>query len=105
MTLNNKTYDVIKWIAQYFMPALATLWITLAKIWGLPYGTEIGATVTGIDLFLGAVLGISSQNYKGDGTMTVDNSDEAKDVYSLNLNVPVEELAEKDMITFKVNKK
>lgn len=105
MTLNNKTYDVIKWIAQYFMPALATLWITLAKIWGLPYGTEIGATVTGIDLFLGAILGISSQNYKGDGTMTVDNSDEAKDVYSLNLNVPVEELAEKDMITFKVNKK
>lgn len=105
MTLNNKTYDVIKWIAQYFMPALATLWITLAKIWGLPYGTEIGATVTGIDLFLGAILGISSQNYKGEGTMTVDNSDEAKDVYSLNLNVPVEELAEKDMITFKVNKK
>ena len=105
MTLNNKTYDVIKWVAQYFLPALATLWITLAKIWNLPYGTEIGATITGIDLFLGAILGISSQNYKGDGTMTVDNSDEAKDVYSLNLNVPVEELAEKDMITFKVNKK
>lgn len=105
MTLSNKVYDVIKWIAQYFMPALATLWITLAKIWGLPYGTEIGATVTGIDLFLGAILGISSQNYKGEGTMIVDTSDEAKDIYSLDLNVPVEELAEKDMITFKVNKK
>ena len=105
MTLSNKVYDAIKWIAQYFLPALATLWITLAKIWGLPYGTEIGATITGIDLFLGAILGISSQNYKGDGTMTVDNSDEAKDIYSLDLNVPVEELAEKDMITFKVNKK
>jgi hypothetical protein len=105
MTLDNKTYDVIKWIAQYFLPALATLWITLAKIWNLPYGTEIGATITGIDLFLGAILGISSQNYKGDGTMTVDTSDEAKDVYSLNLNAPVEELANKETITFKVNKK
>lgn len=105
MTLSNKVYDVIKWIAQYFMPALATLWITLAKIWGLPYGTEIGATVTGIDLFLGAILGISSQNYKGEGTMIVDTSDEAKDIYSLDLNVPAEELAKKDMITFKVSKK
>ena len=105
MTLSNKAYDVIKWIAQYFLPALATLWITLAKIWGLPYGTEIGATITGIDLFLGAILGISSQSYKGDGTMTVDTSDEAKDVYSLNLNVPVEDLANKETITFKVNKK
>jgi len=105
MTLNNKVYDVIKWIAQYFLPALATLWITLAKIWGLPYGTEIGATVTGIDLFLGAILGISSQNYKGEGTMIVDTSDDAKDIYSLDLNVPAEELAKKDMITFKVNKK
>lgn len=105
MTLSNKVYDTLKWIAQYFMPALATLWITLAKIWGLPYGTEIGATITGIDLFMGAVLGISSQNYKGDGTMIVDTSNDAKDIYSLDLNVPVEELAKKDMITFKVNKK
>jgi len=105
MTLSNKVYDTLKWIAQYLMPALATLWITLAKIWGLPYGTEIGATVTGIDLFLGAILGISSQNYKGEGTMIVDTSDEAKDIYSLDLNVPAEELAKKDMITFKVSKK
>jgi len=104
MVLSNTVYDKVKWVAQYLLPALATLWITLAKIWGLPYGTEIGATITGIDLFLGAILGISSQNYKGDGTMTVDTSDESKDVYSLNLNVPAEELAEKDIITFKVKK-
>jgi hypothetical protein len=105
MKLSNKVYDVIKWIAQYFLPALATLWITLAKIWGLPYGTEIGATITGIDLFLGAILGISSHNYEGDGTMTVNTEDETKDVYSLDLNIPAEQLAEKNSITFKVNKK
>lgn len=105
MVLSNKVYDALKWIAQYLLPALATLWITLAKIWNLPYGTEIGATITGIDLFLGAVLGISSQNYKGDGTMIVDTSNDAKDMYTLDLNVPVEELANKETITFKVNKK
>lgn len=105
MVLSNTVYDKMKWIAQYLLPALATLWITLAKIWNLPYGTEIGATITGIDLFLGAVLGISSQNYKGDGTMIVDTSNDAKDMYTLDLNVPVEELANKETITFKVNKK
>ena len=105
MALSNKVYDVIKWIAQYLLPALATLWITLAKIWNLPFGTEIGATITGIDLFLGAILGISSHNYQGDGTMTVDSSNEAKDIYSLNLNIPAEKLADKDRITFKVSNK
>lgn len=105
MVLSSPVYDKVKWVAQYLLPALATLWITLAKIWGLPYGTEIGATITGIDLFLGAVLGISSQNYKGDGTMIVDTSNDAKDLYTLDLNVPAEELADKDLITFKVNKK
>ena len=63
MKLSNNVYDVLKRIALYVLPALATLWLTLAKIWGFPYGTEIGATITAIDVFLGAVLGISSKNY------------------------------------------
>ena len=61
--MNNKTYDVLKWIAQYLLPALATLYFAIAQIWGLPYGEEIVGTITAIDAFLGAVLGISSINY------------------------------------------
>lgn len=102
MVLSNAVYDKVKWVAQYLLPALATLWITLAKIWNLPFGTEIGATITGIDLFLGAILGISSNNYQGDGTMNVQSSEE-KEIYNLDLNIPAEELAEKKTITFKVN--
>ena len=105
MFLSNSTYDKMKWVAQYLLPALATLWITLAKIWGLMYGAEIGATITGIDLFLGTILGISSLNYQGDGTMVVNTTDETKDIYSLELNTPVEQLAEKKSITFKVKNK
>ena len=104
MKLSNKAYDALKWIAMWLLPALATLWITLAKIWGLMYGAEIGATITGIDLFLGTILGISSLNYQGDGTMVVNTTDETKDIYSLELNTPVEQLAEKKSITFKVKK-
>ena len=63
MKLSNETYDLLKKIAWYFLPALATLWLTIGKIWGIPYTTEIGATLTAIDVFIGACLGISSKNY------------------------------------------
>lgn len=105
MALSNKVYDVLKWVAQYFLPALGTLYFALSSIWGLPYGEQIVGTITAIDAFLGVLLGISSTNYKGDGTMTVDKTNADKDVYSLNLNVPVEDLESRNTITFKVNSK
>ena len=63
MIMNNKVYDVLKYIAMVFLPALATLYGTLASIWGLPYGQEVVATISAIDLFLGALLGISAKKY------------------------------------------
>ena len=62
--MSNKTYDILKWIAQYLLPALGTLYFALAKIWSLPYGVEIVGTVAAVDTFLGAVLGISSAKWK-----------------------------------------
>ena len=63
MNMSNKTYDILKWVAQYLLPALATLYFAVAKIWGLPYGEEIVGTITAIDTFLGVLLGISTANY------------------------------------------
>lgn len=61
--MNNKTYDVLKWIAQYLLPALATLYFAIAQVWGLPYGEQIVGTITAIDTFLGVILGISTTQY------------------------------------------
>ena len=63
MIMNDKVYDILKLIAQVILPALGTLYFAIAQIWGLPYGEEIVGTITAIDAFLGAVLGISSINY------------------------------------------
>lgn len=63
MTISNKTYDVLKWIAQYLLPALGTLYFALAGIWGFPFGEEIVGTITAIDTFLGVILGISTAQY------------------------------------------
>lgn len=59
----NKTYDVLKVVAQIWLPAIATLYFALASIWGLPYGEQIVGTITAIDAFLGAILGISTAQY------------------------------------------
>lgn len=63
MKISNKTYDILKWIAQYFLPALGTLYFTLATIWGLPYGEQIVGTISAVDIFLGVLLGISTKQY------------------------------------------
>ncbi len=61
--MSNKVYDVLKFIAQIFLPALGTLYFALATIWGLPYGEQIVGTITALDAFLGALLGISTSIY------------------------------------------
>ena len=61
--LNNKTYDVLKWIAQIVLPALGALYFGLSQIWGLPFGEEVVGTIAVVDTFLGALLGISTAQY------------------------------------------
>lgn len=61
--LTDKTYNVLKWIAMILLPALGTLYFTLAGIWGLPYGEEIVGTITAVDTCLGVLLGVSTAKY------------------------------------------
>ena len=68
MKFSNKTYDILKWIAMYALPALGTLYFALAGIWGLPYGEQVVGTITAIDTFIGVLLGISSSNYNKEDT-------------------------------------
>lgn len=103
MTLDNKLYDKLKFIAQFVLPALGTLYFSLSGIWGFPYGEQVVGTITAIDTFLGVLLGISSANYKGDGSIVVNTTDPEKDVYRLELNYPVTDLSEKKNVTFKIN--
>lgn len=66
MTMSNKMYDILVWIAQYLLPALGTLYYALSGIWNLPYGEQVIGTISAVDVFLGVVLGISNAQYKKD---------------------------------------
>ena len=63
MIFNDKTYDILKWIAQIVLPAFGTLYFALAQIWGWPFGNEVVGTVTAVDTFLGVILGLSKRVY------------------------------------------
>lgn len=72
MKMSNKVYDVLKWMAILFLPALAQLVKGVFGVWGIPYGEQIADTIIYIEIFLGAILGISHIQYK---KTLEDNSD------------------------------
>lgn len=61
--MSDSVYDKLKFLAMIVLPAIATLYFSLAGIWGFPYGEEIVGTLTAIDTFLGVILGISTAQY------------------------------------------
>lgn len=64
MKLSNRAFDILKWVAILFLPALAVLIRSVFAIWSIPYGEEISSTIISLQVFLGAILGVSSLNYK-----------------------------------------
>lgn len=108
MTLSNNVYDVLKYIAQIGLPALATLYCALSGIWGFPYGEQVVGTIVAINTFLGALLGISNANYKKSnsgvsGTLMIDQSSENATLTQIEFDTPVEDIVDKDTITFKID--
>ena len=63
MKLNDKTYNVLKWVAMVLLPAF----IVFFKVVGTAVGfkeTELVATILiAFNAFLGTVLGVSTAEY------------------------------------------
>lgn len=65
MIISNKFYDVMKWILMIFVPAVITLITTLTMVWHWDIPLEaIVTTISAIATFFGALIGISTANYK-----------------------------------------
>lgn len=66
MKLNNKVYDVLKWIVLIALPAIGTFYVALAGVWAWPYADEVAKTVNALCMFLGALIGVSTAQYYKD---------------------------------------
>jgi hypothetical protein len=106
MKFTDRVYNVLKQIALIWLPAAATLYTTLAGLWGLHDLAQVVGSISAIDALLGTALHLSSSSYKAvsDGKIVVDKSDPAKDVYRLVLDTAVEDLEKKTAIRLDVTK-
>lgn len=64
--MSNKIYDILKYIALVFLPALTTLIGVILNCFNYEYTEIILTIMVAFDTFLGSVLKISSDNYKGE---------------------------------------
>ena len=66
MMLNNKVYDVLKWVCLVAIPAAATFYVALAGALGLPYADQVAKVSTALCAFIGALIGVSTAEYNKD---------------------------------------
>ena len=72
MQISNKTYDILKYVALIFIPALVTFVTTAGTELGYPHTGTLTVLISAFGTFLGALLVVSSNSYnKG-----VDNGQE-----------------------------
>ena len=62
--MSNKVYDILKYIALVFYPAVVVLVGTILTALGNENTEVILIIMTAIETFLGTILGISNVNYK-----------------------------------------
>lgn len=75
MKMNNKLYDILKWLSLVALDAIGIGYKGLASIWGLPYGEEILATCSVISILIGALIGVSSAAYYAQREEVEKNAD------------------------------
>ena len=112
MVLDDKTYKVAKYVTNIVLPAIATLYLAISGVLvqgglpGLPYPDVVAGVITAVVTFLGTILHISSNNYTGQGELTVDESknEDDEDKYRLVLHEDLPSLAKNDKFVVTVNK-
>ena len=63
MKLNNKIYDVGKWIVFIFLPALAVFISGLGELYDWGNTQTIVTTINLVNVFIGSILQLSSSHY------------------------------------------
>lgn len=104
--LNDKFYNVLKHVAAIGLPAVSALYYALAQIWHLSHPGQIMASISAVNVFIGALVGVSNVQYNKSDAKYVGNLEVIdtgdKKTYSLNLNSDPQDIENMTDATFKV---
>lgn len=64
MKLPDKVYELLKWLVLIVLPALTTLYGTLAPVYGFQDADKILTAMTAVTTCLGTIIGVSTANYR-----------------------------------------
>ena len=76
MKLNDKLYNIIKWVALIALDAIGVAYQSLADVWALPYGTEVMKTCSIISVLIGALIGVSAYSYNKEQRILEESEEE-----------------------------
>lgn len=62
--MNNKVYDILKWLALVAFDAVGLFYKTIAEIWAMPYGDQVLNTCVAVSVLLGTLIGVSGMQYQ-----------------------------------------
>lgn len=105
--LSSSQYELLKKLVQIALPAIASLYFSLAQIWGLPAAEQVVGTLALFATFFGILLTLSSWSYHAveaqtDGEIVVMIDENGKKIYSLELNGDPNDIDNMDLVKFKV---
>ena len=97
MKLNDKVYDIFKWLGLAFFPALAILLSTILPVWGVDAGLVKALVVTcnGLGVFIAALIGISQATIAKENLEMIEAMDDNYEGPAIE-EEPVAEEEEKD---------
>lgn len=104
---SNRAYDFLKDAVQIGFPAVVTLYSGLAVLWGWPFTEKIVASAGLIITFFGILLKIAAKRYEElptayDGTLIANDPDPENEVYRLEFEKGLPEMANQNEVRLKV---
>lgn len=63
MKFSDDVYTFLKWLGLIALPAIATFYGVIGKVWDIPHTAEVVTTITAVATLIGALIGVSTVSY------------------------------------------
>lgn len=118
--ISDSTYEFFRNNVELVLPGLAVLYVTVAGVWGLPFGDQVSQTINALALFLGILIKVNRARVdkivtavkkeeavlaadKQVGAIVVHNGPD-EGLATLALDVPMDDVKRKDEIVLRVER-